>query len=504
MKYLTLFCASCVASAVPAKFSDKPIVTRIDDARPIVEPKVQAYYSQLDLADATVFDPVIDALDRPTQRPARDTNALDEVPDSTWFTNRIGVRDVAPEEAARGADTLGPPQLPFEIVHAKSGGGNPGFIATDARGHKYLVKFDTPENPGQQTATNSIVGRIFWTIGYHTPADFIVHFQRDQLKLGPKLKGFDDRSVDKLLADATRDPDGKIRATASQLLDGVAKGGWTQLGTREDDPNDRVSHEDRRVLRGLRVFAAWLNHTDMKDDNALDMYVGGHLEHYLVDFGEAFGGHQSEHQQLEIGFEHSLDYKNNTAALFAFGLWHRPWENQRETRWKQIGAFSAIEFDPHRWHVLYPYRPFAHADAADLYWGAKLVMRFDRPLLEALVATGEIGDPEAARYLVDVLLARRDAIGRAYLDGVTPLDQLTFASGSLCGTDLARHYGIAHEGELLVDGVATAIAADGRVCKALPVTSGYRVVHLAIRRADHTTPEMEVHLSGDHVVGLVR
>ena len=44
----------------------------------------------------------------------------------------------------------------------------------------------------------------------------------------------------------------------------------------------------RLTTRGLRVFGAWLNHTDMKDDNALDMYVGGHLEHYLVDFGEAY------------------------------------------------------------------------------------------------------------------------------------------------------------------------------------------------------------------------
>src|SRR5687768_14496952 len=34
---------------------------------------------------------------RPPSR-ARNVNSLDEIPDSTWFTNRIGVRDLAPSE----------------------------------------------------------------------------------------------------------------------------------------------------------------------------------------------------------------------------------------------------------------------------------------------------------------------------------------------------------------------------------------------------------------------
>ena len=507
---LVLWCG-CRA-AVTARFADRPIVTRSDDARPIPEPEEGTFYAKYYLADALVFRPMFDGLAPLRQQPAGDVNALDEVPDSTWFTNRIGVRSISPDEAARAADTKGAPVPPFEVTNAKRGGANPGFIAKDARGIKYLIKFDTVENPGQQTATNAIVQRIFWTLGYHTPSDYVVHFQRGQVTIAPKLHGkFHDDDLDVMLKAATRRADGAFRATASQFLGGIPKAGWSDRGTRRDDPNDRVRHENRRVVRGLRVFAAWLNHTDMKEDNTLDMYEGekgqGHLVHYLVDFGEAFGGHQSEKNQPQIGFEHALDWKNQSKALFALGLWHRPWEAQRPTRWPQVGYFSAVAFDPARWRERYPYTPFALADRADLYWGAKLVMRFDRPMLEALVATGDVGDAAASAYLVDTLLARREAIGRAFLDRVTPLDELTLVGTTLCGVDLARRYGIAKDGALVHGKAREAIAADGRVCTTVPMEAGYHVARISIARTGHTTPPLEIHYVGGpspHLVGLVR
>lgn len=511
---LAALLAGCVHDAVPAKFLDAPIVTASDDAHPIPEPAERAYYSRAYLADALVFRPLWESLDQRARVRAEDTNALDEVPDSTWFTNRIGVRAISPEEAVKGPDTVGAPVPPFTITHAKKGGANPGFIAKDSRGVTYLVKFDTAANPGQQTATDAIVQRILWTAGYHTPADFVVYFRRDQLAIDPKLrakKGIDDKAVDRMLADAARRPDGAIRASVSQLLDGKPKNGWAHAGRRGDDPNDRVPHEHRRSVRGLRVFAAWLNHTDMKEDNTLDMYVGkpgeGHIEHYLVDFGEALAGHQDENHQPQIGFEYAWDYPAQLKAMFSFGLWHRRWEAQRPTRWPQVGMFSATAFDPARWRERYPYTPFMLADRADLYWGAKLVMKFDRPLLEAIVATGELGDPEATRYVIDTLLVRRDAIGRAFLDRVTPLDDLSLSDGRLCGTDLARHHRIATDGEAISGGTAIPIGADGRVCIPVPTAPGYHIAKLRIRRRDHTTPALEIHYVGGpaaHVVGIVR
>src|SRR5690349_24311134 len=106
-------------------------------------------------------------------------------------------------------------------------------------------------------------------------------------------------------------------------------------------------------------------------------------------------------------------------ALLAFGLWKRPWEDLKPTPWPSVGSFSAQPFDPEAWREAYPFWPFIEMDATDAYWGAKLVMRFDRPMLEAIVAQAQLSEPAAAHYLVDTLLARQRAIGRTFLDAVT-------------------------------------------------------------------------------------
>ena len=70
-------------------------------------------------------------------------------------------------------------------------------------------------------------------------------------------------------------------------------GPFSYEGMRTDDPNDIVPHEDRRELRGLRVFAAWLNHHDTRSINSMDTLVEEngirYLKHYLLDFGSILG-----------------------------------------------------------------------------------------------------------------------------------------------------------------------------------------------------------------------
>jgi len=486
--------AGC-ASARQGRFKDQPIVWQV-------------------FIDGYMWNRLTDAVDPPSTGPARDTNALDEVPNSTWYENRIGLRDVTPEELARGADELGPPQLPLTIVHAK-GSGNPGFFAEDSRGVRYLIKFDTAHNPEQQTAGDIIVNRLFWAIGYHVPSDHVFHFQRSELRIGEKMVGkLDDKDIDGLMAGAVRRDDGSIRAVASEFLPGKPRGGWPGKGRRSDDLNDTIPHQHRRVVRGLRVFSAWLGHTDIKPDNTLDMYVeqdGRHfLRHYLVDFGEALGGHQSEKDIAEIGWEYGFDWGSQAAAFVSFGLWVRDWEDQKETPWPSIGYFGADQFDPDGWRERYPYEPFFYIDRSDEYWAAKIVMRFDRAHIEAAVAEGMLTNPKAAAYLVDTLVARRDKIGAAYLDDVTPLDEFAITAGKLCATDLGRKYGLANDGvveQLGAPGARYAVGSDSRVCIPLAADDDYRVLRVRIRRTNGTTPPMQIHYKGGNaarILGIVR
>jgi len=480
---------------------------------------------------ALVFDwffgrRVTRALELPDKEPAHNTNALDEVPDSTWFENRIGVEKISPERAALGASKAGPPVLPLTVVAGKPGGANPGMVAKDARGKTFVVKFDTKENPEMQTATNTIVNRIFWTIGYNVANDTVFHFNRGDISVAPDAVAKDEmgnkrrmleKDLEETLGLAPRLADGSFRASASEFVPGVPLGGWPAEGTRDDDPNDTVPHQHRRELRGLRVFAAWVNHTDMKEDNTLDSYVeegGRHfVKHYLIDFGEAFASHAAEKGRYEDGYEHWFDWQKQPQAALAFGLWVRPWEHLSETRWPSVGSFSAEHFDPDDWREAYPYWPFFETDEMDAFWAAKIVMRFDRPLLRALVAEGQLSHPAAEAYLVDVLYGRRKKIGQAYLEALTPLDWFTISPSELCATDLSVHYGLVTGGLVEVLDANDEVVFDrlvdgqGRICIPIHSDDQYRIYRLRTRRRSETRPVLQVHFKGGskaRILGLVR
>lgn len=510
---------ACYTASIEGRFLDQPIVWRVDDARGIREP-VWRY-------SATVVQKVIEKIDRPDDLPAQNTNALGEVPDSTWFTNRIGMSELTPAQAITGPDVSGPPQPPYRIVEGKIEGLSPGFLFDDARGIRYLLKFDTAENPEQQTAAEVIASRIFWAAGYNVPSNHLLLFTRDELELAPDIvykvprtkrrRRLDWEAVDALLANAARHPDGRYRAMVSELLEGKRKGGWLPLGVRKDDPNDVVPHQYRRELRGLRVIAAWLGQTDMTRENTLDMYVRdggrGYLRHYLVDFGGAFGGQQSELGRKEVGWEHSWDLSRSGKATMSFGLWTREWERQQLTEWKSIGYYSAQRFDPTRWVEFEPYEPFRNMDVTDAYWAAKIVMKFDRTMIEALVAVGELSEPGAAEYLVDTLLARRDKVGETYLEAVTPLDWFELERRKLCAVDLGVRYKFARAGVVELVSRTGELLGEypvnraGRVCIPIADDANYRILRLRIRRGRHAKPLMQVHYKGGkraRILGVIR
>nr|UXE44155.1 hypothetical protein Hi04_10k_c1170_00002 [uncultured bacterium] len=209
-----------------------------------------------------------------SKAPAANANTLGEVPDSSWFQNRHGMFRMSLSELVKGPDTVDGPstEQPWSVIEAKTEGVTPGFRIRDARGDVYVMKFDPLEYPELSTAAEVISTKFFYAIGYNVPENYITFFTREQLRVDTKA-GLTESDLDKLLQRVPRRADGAYRALASKLLAGNPVGPFQYFGTRPDDPNDIFPHENRRELRGLRVFAAWLNHDDSRAINSLDMVV---------------------------------------------------------------------------------------------------------------------------------------------------------------------------------------------------------------------------------------
>jgi len=118
--------------------------------------------------------------------PANNVNALDEVPNNSWFTNRIGLFPMSPQEAANGPGAgTGPDRsAPWAVVSAKTEGITPGFNIRDAKGDVYLIKFDPKGFLGTTSTADVVVSRLFHASGFNVPDDLTVTFKRQDLNLG--------------------------------------------------------------------------------------------------------------------------------------------------------------------------------------------------------------------------------------------------------------------------------------------------------------------------------
>jgi hypothetical protein len=388
---------------------------------------------------------------------AADINDLDEAVNSTWFTNRIGIYPLSPEVVARGPATVDGPDrgVPWRVTRAKTEGVTPGFNVKDGRGDTYVFKFDPPCCPGGPGAAGVITGRLLHAAGYNVPEDFVVTFRREEVTVGEGVT-FTDRlgvkramieaDLDTLLSAVAGGADGSYRAIASRFLSGKPLGPFDWKGRRRDDPFDRVKHENRRELRGLRMIAAWLGHFDMKQHNTLDMWVERdgrrYVEHYLIDFASTLGMGAGGPFPM-ANMEYGVDLSAIVGRLFSFGIHEDDWTRlERPADMPEIGYFESEQFDPMEWKPLEPNSAFANLTERDGYWAAKIVSAFTDGQIEAAVAEGRYRDPRAATYIARTLAARRDKIARVWFDRVAPLDFFTWRDGSLSFHDLGAERGI--------------------------------------------------------------
>jgi hypothetical protein len=463
---LLLLAACASSSRVPlARFVNAPVVEVVNDRGDVPKPpEERIFLESVYHYDGLVQRRMTRAMELHPPTRALGINALDEVPDSTWFTNRIGTRDLTPEQLAAGPNAIGSPEehKPWTIVSTKTGGAEIGFIIKDARGEKFVLKFDTQKFPEQETGAHTIVEHILWACGYNVTDDYIVHFRDEDLLLGkdayvkdsatsPK-RPLDRAELARRLSMIQRDPDGSVRALASYWLAGKPLGGHPAEGVRDDDPNDRIPHELRRDLRGLYVFAAWLDHGDIQESNFADVWTQDpadehrhYVVHYLLDFGKSLGVFATTGADPRRGYEYWFDPAAVLRSLVTLGLWHRPWEGRDLAPSPGAGAYDA-NFDPGDWRpTSAAYIPFTTRDRYDGFWAAKIMMRFTRAQLHAIVETAQYRDRRTTEYLTNMLVARQRKTGAYWFSRVNPLDRFTMKDDAVCFDDLALRHGFTAE-----------------------------------------------------------
>jgi hypothetical protein len=390
-------------------------------------------------------------------RQADDINALDEVPNSSWYTNRHFLHPMTIEELKEGPGFARPDDSgPWEIVAGKFEGGTAGFTIKDAAGAYFLLKFDSEGNNEMGSAAEVIATKGLHAAGYNVPRNSVVYFDPDLLVIGPKAKvptadggkrPMVEADMQAILDNIIPQPDGRLRCVASKFLSGALVGIFNYHGRRKDDANDRVDHEHRRELRGLRVIGSWMNDADRRAANTLDIHVEAadgrrYVKHYLIDMGSAFGSNNLMPHMPKYGNEYVWDPRTIFLSIVSLGFYRKGWEEPLPMEFPEIGYFENETFRADGWVPTYPNPAFERCTNRDGYWGAKIVMSFTDEDIAAMVSMGGYANPAAGKELTRLLSERRDMIGRHWFARVNPLDHFSVREGALGFTDLAVEGGL--------------------------------------------------------------
>src|SRR5579862_3964452 len=161
--------AAALSGAAPKFYDDDPIA-RMPERRSAAA----ARPLDIDLFFEYAYNLFVNASRKPSNTRAGDLNTIDEVPDSSWLTNRIGTLPISTEEIARGVNAGRPPAAEkWTLLREKSSGTNPGFTARDANGETWFLQFDLAELPEAGTGAVEIATKLFWALGYSQVETFV-------------------------------------------------------------------------------------------------------------------------------------------------------------------------------------------------------------------------------------------------------------------------------------------------------------------------------------------
>lgn len=435
---ISMFLSLSVDAQRPNIYSkEKPI--RLDfDMENIKQPKAIGTGYLYDFIDGTIFQSTRRNLDvahkfrilSGKKKEAINVNTWDEVPDSSWFTNRIGTKDLSIEELKRGPNfNPKPTSGKLIVLRGKTVGATPGFWVRDENGQTFILKFDPKDHPELSSGAEMVATKMFWAFGYNVPENHIFRFRREDLEVSGdakvtgekgKTRQMHDADLDLILGKVARQSDGQYRALASRLIEGTPLGGFTFSGKRKDDSNDIIPHEIRRDIRALKTFSAWTEHNDLRVGNTFDVYVEEDgrkfVRHHLIDFGSSFGSDSVQVNLPEVGREHGLDFVQAGKILASGGLYQPPWRSKDHDPVfsPAIGRYSTKNFSPNKWKQNFPLVALGEITDLDGFWAMQIISAFTPEHIRAIVETAEFSNESDADYLVEQILARQKIIVEHY------------------------------------------------------------------------------------------
>lgn len=530
---LLVFGAHAACSSSPPQFplrapltkdaDTKPVFVRCRDAKDKKEPGKLAcmpeeYESSFawDGADNMLFRPIAKFLEVDPHGEARNVNALDEVPDSSWFQNRWAGRNQTPEQVAVGpcANDLDPnadtEPGSWTIDQGKANGATPGFRIRTKDKKKFLLKNQPGDEAERASAASAIGVRLYHAAGFNTSCDSVVYFDPKLLKLNPGLRitdntgvsrPFDQKALDTILNGSPHRGE-QVRMQSSAWLEGIPLGPFRYEGVRADDPNDVVAHEERRELRGARLLAAWINHFDAREQNSMMTWHAadkkkpesspGHVRHYYLDVSDSMGSQWPQDGiSKRLGKSYYFDGKDIAVDFITLGLLDRPWQHsEKDPRTPGYGYFRADDFVPEDWKPGYQNPAFLRMSEHDGAWMARIIAHIRPADVAAIVKTGQIAVPSEERVITEVLQERRMRILRRYLTRLSPLADVTTSARGVCATDLALQNAVAPVERFAyrADVAAGAARTRGKVVVSQAYTDGSVCVDIPRTEADGGTP----------------
>jgi hypothetical protein len=392
-----------------------------------------------------------------------DVNSFDEVPDSSWFTNRLGVRPVSAEELELGScapelllDGAAAADGSWIIDKGKGDGATDGFRVTVPGKGKYLFKADDADTPEHGSAAQTVGIRIYHAVGYFVPCEQIVYFKPSVFKLTPGLRwkhnfqlesDFGPKELEGIFAHSAR-RGALVRMQASAWMPGDNLGGFLYQGTRADDPNDVVPHEDRRELRAKRLVNAWMDRFDDRRGNTMSAWIAGrpgaspgHVIHNILDTSEALGSvYDFEDISRRLGYSYIWDWGDIGTDFVTLGARNNVWEHVQKTPGKEMfGYFNVKDFVPDQWKNEYPIAAFSRMTERDGAWMARILARFTPDMVLHLARMASYTHADDTAFLGEVLQGRLEKILERYLTRLSPITAIHVEGPSmLCGSDLAE------------------------------------------------------------------